>query len=46
MPLILLVYLHPPEVNAEIFPKEQYKLCCSSSTPYYICSGFSYLIIP
>ena len=29
MPYILLVYLHPPKVDAEIFPKEQYKLYCS-----------------
>ena len=25
MPSILLTYLYPPKVNAEIFPKEQYK---------------------
>ena len=26
MPYILLAYLHPTKVDAEIFPKEQYKL--------------------
>jgi hypothetical protein len=45
MPYSLSTYLHPSKGNAEIFPKEQYKLYYSLVL-LTMCLWLSYLIIP